>query len=107
VEQLFFTFQLIVGSIPGPIIFGTILDASCKVWQTDPDAETRGSCWIYDNDGMAIRIVVLLVVLKTVSLVFNSLALVLYRAPVSPSESVEVSHAVKEHNEMVMTEPKS
>jgi len=56
---------------------------------------------------MAIRIVVLLVVLKTVSLVFNSLALVLYRAPVSPSESVEVSHAVKEHNEMVMKEPES
>jgi len=71
----------IVGSIPGPIIFGAILDASCKVWQTDPDGETRGSCWIYDNAGMAVRIVVLFAVVKTLSLLFSALALWLYKAP--------------------------
>jgi len=71
----------IVGSIPGPIIFGAILDASCKVWQTDPNGETRGSCWIYDNNGMAVRIVILFAVVKTLSLLFSALALWLYKAP--------------------------
>ncbi|XP_014680497.1 PREDICTED: solute carrier organic anion transporter family member 4C1-like [Priapulus caudatus] len=35
--------------MPGPIIGGAAIDASCILWQIDACGET-GSCWMYDND---------------------------------------------------------
>ncbi|KAJ8669939.1 hypothetical protein QAD02_001198 [Eretmocerus hayati] len=34
--------------IPGPIIFGAIMDSTCLVW--DMSCKTRGNCWIYHRD---------------------------------------------------------
>ncbi|XP_072022242.1 solute carrier organic anion transporter family member 5A1-like [Amphiura filiformis] len=38
--------MLLLGSIPGPILYGALIDTSCILWQTICD--TRGSCWVYD-----------------------------------------------------------
>lgn len=34
--------------IPGPIIFGAIMDSTCLVW--DISCHKRGNCWIYHKD---------------------------------------------------------
>lgn len=34
--------------IPGPIIFGAIMDSTCLVW--DISCQKRGNCWIYHKD---------------------------------------------------------
>jgi len=80
------------------------LDVSCKVWQKNSETETRGSCWIYDNIGVAVRVVVLLAIVRALALLFNFLALILYRAPATSSSPSEVSLDMKESNEVA--EPK-
>ena len=46
------------GSIPGPIIFGIIIDSACLFWQFDCDR--RGNCWVYNeslgNRAMALAL---------------------------------------------------
>ncbi|KAK6626495.1 hypothetical protein RUM44_008968 [Polyplax serrata] len=34
--------------IPGPIIYGRVIDSSCTVW--DNKCGYRGNCWLYDKD---------------------------------------------------------
>jgi len=65
------TFRL-VGSIPGPVVFGTFLDRSCLQWESTCD--DTGSCLLYDNYWMSIYIFGLCMVGKTVSVVFYGLA---------------------------------
>ncbi|KAF6041058.1 SLCO4C1 [Bugula neritina] len=59
------------GSIPGPIIFGSMIDASCSLW--DEECSVRGSCWVYNNFDMSLRLFILSVVLKVLALFFNIL----------------------------------
>nr|XP_006139249.1 solute carrier organic anion transporter family member 4A1-like [Pelodiscus sinensis] len=40
-----------LGSIPGPIAFGSMIDLSCLVWQ-DQCGE-QGSCYVYQNFAMS------------------------------------------------------
>lgn len=56
-----------------------MIDASCTVWQ-DECGET-GSCWVYDNFEMSVRLLGLMVIFKVLSLTFTSLALKLYKPP--------------------------
>ena len=41
-----------LGMIPGPLLLGGLLDASCVVWGESCKKNTT-SCWIYDNASMA------------------------------------------------------
>ena len=43
----------VLGSIPGPIIFGAIFDSACVYWQYE--CGKRGNCWVYDNDNLSLR----------------------------------------------------
>ncbi|XP_071481951.1 solute carrier organic anion transporter family member 4A1-like [Diadema antillarum] len=54
-----------LGSIPGPILFGVIIDSTCLQWQET--CSTYGSCWLYHNENLAWRLVVLVCALKIVS----------------------------------------
>lgn len=57
------------GSIPGPIIFGAIFDASCLKWQGE--CGHRGNCWVYDNRTLSlVSIAVSIPVMCLVTLVF-------------------------------------
>ncbi|XP_070533589.1 solute carrier organic anion transporter family member 4C1-like [Ptychodera flava] len=46
----------ILGTIPGPIVIGALIDSSCLVWQEVCDV--TGSCWIYDNDAFGLKFTV-------------------------------------------------
>ena len=37
------------GLIPGPVIFGALVDSSCILWQRTCSTDTRGSCLLYDT----------------------------------------------------------
>jgi len=37
------------GLIPGPVIFGALVDSSCILWQRICSTDTRGSCLLYDT----------------------------------------------------------
>ena len=43
----------IFGSIPGPILFGVLIDSGCVYWQTE--CGRRANCWVYDNNLLAVR----------------------------------------------------
>uniref|UniRef100_A0A4W3JHK7 Solute carrier organic anion transporter family member n=1 Tax=Callorhinchus milii TaxID=7868 RepID=A0A4W3JHK7_CALMI len=38
-------------SIPGPVLFGAVIDKSCILWNED-DSGIKGACWVYNNARM-------------------------------------------------------
>ncbi|NXF90274.1 SO4C1 protein, partial [Eubucco bourcierii] len=45
-------FLRLLGTIPGPILFGVAIDNSCILWDIN-ECKTKGACWVYDNERMA------------------------------------------------------
>ncbi|XP_078576841.1 uncharacterized protein LOC144862330 [Branchiostoma floridae x Branchiostoma japonicum] len=76
-----------LGSIPGPIVFGKIIDSTCLVWQEK--CGERGSCWIYDKESMAYKFLMVALIWQAISLVGFGLALWSYKPPVNTT----VTHA--------------
>uniref|UniRef100_A0A8C6S0R1 Solute carrier organic anion transporter family member n=1 Tax=Neogobius melanostomus TaxID=47308 RepID=A0A8C6S0R1_9GOBI len=77
-----------LGAIPGPIIFGAMVDRSCLLWQ-DKCGE-RGSCYLYNNTDMSRFTLIAGIVYKIVATLLFLLASVVYRAPLqSPQSSCE------------------
>ncbi|XP_060065618.1 solute carrier organic anion transporter family member 4A1-like [Ylistrum balloti] len=69
----------LLGTTPGPLMLGYIIDSACKVWQ-DVCGET-GSCWIYEKSDMGIRIFIWWCLVKSFSIVCYFLAQYFYRQP--------------------------
>ena len=44
----------IFGAVPGPLLFGALLDLACAMWQQE--CGHRGNCWIYHNDRLSIYV---------------------------------------------------
>ncbi|ELW72943.1 Solute carrier organic anion transporter family member 4C1 [Tupaia chinensis] len=72
----------VLGTIPGPIIFGIIIDSTCVLWDTD-QCGTKGACWVYDNIKMAHMLVAISVTCKIITILFNGSAVFLYKPPPS------------------------
>ncbi|XP_078667309.1 solute carrier organic anion transporter family member 4C1-like [Branchiostoma floridae x Branchiostoma belcheri] len=70
-----------LGSIPGPIIFGKIIDDTCLLWQEK--CGERGSCWIYDKEAMAYKFLMVALIWQTLSLVGFGLAHFSYKPPLN------------------------
>ncbi|XP_055484376.1 solute carrier organic anion transporter family member 4C1 [Psammomys obesus] len=70
----------LLGTIPGPIIFGVIIDSTCSLWDIN-ECGVKGACWIYDNIRMAHMLVAITVTCKIITMFFNGLAIVLYKPP--------------------------
>ena len=54
-----FIFFRLLGAIPGPILFGAIIDKACLQWQTRQCDGSRGSCWIYSSRDMALGFLII------------------------------------------------
>ncbi len=80
------------GTVPGPIIYGRLLDESCVVWREKCDS--RLSCWVYDSNTMARNIFLLMIGTCVVSGIFLFLALRLYRPPHTPDDSPKTEETV-------------
>lgn len=70
---------LISGSIPGPILFGKLIDITCDLWQDD--CGEQGSCFSYDNKQMSHNMLAIILSGKFLSGLFFFLALILYKVP--------------------------
>lgn len=45
----------IIGSIPGPVVFGALFDAACISWQLQ--CGKPGNCWLYDKDQLSYSVI--------------------------------------------------
>ncbi|XP_066270044.1 solute carrier organic anion transporter family member 4C1-like [Branchiostoma lanceolatum] len=70
-----------LGSIPGPIVFGRIIDSTCLLWQEK--CGERGSCWLYDKESMAVKFLMVALIWQALSLVGFALALWSYKPPLN------------------------
>ncbi|XP_008574554.1 PREDICTED: solute carrier organic anion transporter family member 4C1, partial [Galeopterus variegatus] len=75
----------LLGTIPGPIIFGITIDSTCTLWDIT-ECEIKGACLIYDNIKMAHMLVAICVICKIITIFFNGLAVFLYKPPPSGTE---------------------
>ncbi|XP_011661417.1 solute carrier organic anion transporter family member 4A1-like isoform X4 [Strongylocentrotus purpuratus] len=73
-----------LGSIPGPILFGAIIDSTCLRWQET--CGERGACWLYNNKSLSWKLTTLSLVCNVLTVLFYALALRFYE-PASQGES--------------------
>jgi len=57
----------ILGAIPGPIVFGALLDKTCILWNSK--CGRRGHCLQYDHDGLAQVVVGVFVTCKFITMI--------------------------------------
>ena len=76
----------LTGTIPGPVILGTLIDRSCVFWKRLCSEDSR-SCYLYNNDTLSGSFLGFSVISKLITTLGFSLALCLYR--VSPDVSDE------------------
>ncbi|XP_004586346.2 solute carrier organic anion transporter family member 4C1 [Ochotona princeps] len=75
----------LLGTIPGPIIFGTTIDSTCILWDIN-ECGIKGACWTYDNIKMAHMLVAISVTCKIITMIFNGLAIFLYKPPAAGAD---------------------
>ncbi|XP_064498729.1 solute carrier organic anion transporter family member 4C1 [Pseudopipra pipra] len=88
-------FLRLLGTIPGPILFGVSIDSSCTLWDID-ECETKGACWVYDNERVVYLLMGMSAACKIITIVFVVLAVYFYKPPplnkaVSPKDAEMVS----------------
>ena len=94
-------FTRCLGTVPGPILFGYVIDTACRQWQ-DSCGE-QGSCWVYKNSQLSRNVTILGVLVKIFSTLFFSLAAYFYKAP-SSANTMTKSYTMDHLNEV--SEPK-
>ena len=72
-------FHFYPGTVLGPVIFGSIFDGTCIVWQEK--CGENGSCWIYDNDLLSRNLLLISIAMKAGSTLWFFLAQALYKKP--------------------------
>ncbi|NXI70243.1 SO4C1 protein, partial [Anseranas semipalmata] len=87
-------FLRLLGTIPGPILFGVAIDNSCTLWDVD-ECKTKGACWVYDNERMAYLLMGISAACKIITIIFVVMAVCLYKPPqTSPAPSQKDSEMV-------------
>jgi len=75
-----------LGSIPGPIMFGSIIDSVCLLWQKRRCDGTQGSCWVYDSDELTFNVIIICICVKVVSIILFSCACYFYKPPLESAD---------------------
>lgn len=70
------------GSIPGPMIYGAVIDFTCLFWLYPcGNNSEEGACYFYSNSLLSSYLFVLSMSCKVASVTFYGLAMLLYKAP--------------------------
>ncbi|XP_048780929.2 solute carrier organic anion transporter family member 4C1-like isoform X3 [Ostrea edulis] len=85
----------LLGTVPGPIFFGAVIDSTCLVWQEK--CNEKASCWIYDNLALSRNFFFILIIVKILAAIMFGLAYKFYNPPVEkvPQTSVSVNHTTE------------
>ncbi|KAL3892416.1 hypothetical protein ACJMK2_004626 [Sinanodonta woodiana] len=93
----------LLGTVPGPIFFGAVIDSTCVIWRENCDE--KASCWIYNNSNMSRNFFILFIVVKAFSIAAFITAYKLYKLPVDKkvrylvgSQEVTVADSPSEHD---------
>ncbi|XP_069402858.1 solute carrier organic anion transporter family member 4A1 [Ovis canadensis] len=78
-----------LGSIPGPIAFGWVIDKACLLWQDQ--CGQQGSCFVYQNSTMSWYLLIAGVGYKVLGSIFFAIACFLYKSPLGSSDGLEAS----------------
>ncbi|KAG8456340.1 hypothetical protein GDO86_002213 [Hymenochirus boettgeri] len=78
----------LLGSIPGPILFGVIIDSTCILWNFD-ECGTKGACWTYNNSNMSISLISISAASKSLTILFLLIALCVYKPPTNNGDSLQ------------------
>lgn len=77
-----------IGTTPGPIFLGAIIDSACTVWE---DAcGVQGTCWVYDKQNMGIRIMAWFMGLKCLGVLFFIIGSFVYKPPPEDNKELEI-----------------
>ena len=79
----------ILGTTPGPIFLGAIIDSSCDVWQES--CGTRGSCWIYRKWDLGLKVMFWWMGTKFVGVVLLFIASILYKPPKEAAMEITIT----------------
>ncbi|XP_068103577.1 solute carrier organic anion transporter family member 4C1-like isoform X2 [Hyperolius riggenbachi] len=82
------SFIRLLGSIPGPIVFGVLLDTSCTLWNIN-ECDVKGACWTYNNNSTAFKLIGISAACKVVIIIFLFVAYFIYKPPPSKPDSVQ------------------
>ena len=84
-----------LGAIPGPVVFGAIMDYSCLFWLTPPCSDDA-VCYYYDNETMGLILCGVCLGVQFLVIVLFGGALKWYKAPVeSIDETIYVQGETK------------
>ena len=68
-----------LGTVPGPIVMGALMDRTCILWKddngADADAGERGACLVYDHAAMSAYVLAVVVAWRIAAAVFFAIAL--------------------------------
>ncbi|XP_031228838.1 solute carrier organic anion transporter family member 4A1 isoform X4 [Mastomys coucha] len=78
-----------LGSIPGPIAFGWVIDKACLLWQDQ--CGHQGSCFVYENEAMSRYLLIAGLTFKVLGFLFFIAAYFLYKSPSVSSDGLEAS----------------
>ncbi|KAM9138092.1 solute carrier organic anion transporter family member 4C1 isoform 1-T1 [Pangshura tecta] len=81
-------FLRLVGTIPGPILFGVAIDSSCTLWDINK-CDIKGACWVYDNSKMAYMLIGISAACKVITIIFIITAFCLYKPPPDNSATLQ------------------
>lgn len=82
------TIFFLAGTIPGPILFGHLIDRSCLLFQ---DAcGSSGACAIYENSAMGMNIFRVMISVKSASIVFFFCASLSNKVQTPPANATEM-----------------
>ena len=66
----------LLGTIPGPLIFGALFDSGCILWAYE--CGVRGNCWEYDNKTVNLRIFIVAFVTNVINTLLIMLAWLMF-----------------------------
>uniref|UniRef100_A0A8C8VKP4 Solute carrier organic anion transporter family member n=1 Tax=Pelusios castaneus TaxID=367368 RepID=A0A8C8VKP4_9SAUR len=81
-------FLRLIGTIPGPILFGVAIDSSCTLWDVN-NCDIKGACWVYDNSKMAYMLIGISAACKVITILFTVTAFYLYKPPPDNSATLQ------------------
>ncbi|XP_063820143.1 solute carrier organic anion transporter family member 4C1-like [Pseudophryne corroboree] len=76
----------LLGSIPGPIVFGVVIDSSCILWNVN-ECGSKGACWTYDNSSISYKLIGISAASKLITIIFLFIAYFTYKPPLSKPDS--------------------
>ncbi|XP_078491175.1 solute carrier organic anion transporter family member 4C1-like [Ciona intestinalis] len=93
-----------LGTIPGPIMFGNVIDLTCILWQKRICDDSKGSCWIFNAEDLAINALIISIAVKITSSILFGLACFFYK-PTSETEPGDdvTKEEIKMNDDMTAT----